>query len=74
MTACLPTPEEATMLAAMEALIESGEPHGGGRTYEEHEVMRACEAKGWATYYDGWHITDAGVAALARAKEAGIVG
>lgn len=66
----MPTRQEATLLAAMEALIEAGEPHGGGPTDEEQDAMRYCEAEGWSGYYDGWWITDNGVEALARYREA----
>ena len=64
----VPTAAEGALLAAMDALIGAGSPHGGGRAYEEHEVMRACEAEGWASYCGGWHITDTGREALARCE------
>jgi len=65
MSGRMPTAEEARLLAAMEALIDSGEPYGG-RTDVERHIMRALENEGLALYYDGWWITREGEAALAR--------
>lgn len=64
----MPTTAEAEVLAAMEALVNdgNGEPYGGNEPGDGGALIDACEKAGWAAYYDGYWITDDGVAALGR--------